>query len=570
MKIIRFLKLFLLISIVISNHKLLTTEKPTHLKALLASSTLRAELSLFMDHVLRQVPASDFWNLIDQIDWESCPDDHAIYKKIMTKIYTIKPQIQLFRKLAALKHQKKILTDQALQLLAQERKFSGAIEIGSPGAYLASLQNQINISSDIYVINDNQSATDIFQAFTPSGVLNGFVPNNKFVALNHYLPISPNLVPNQSVDLIICYIGLHHIPKEKLANFIASMARVLKPNGILLLREHDAHTSDLVTLTSAAHTIFNAIMNGEKISVETAEYRNFQPLTYWIDLLEKQQLKLEAGPLLQIDDPTRNSLLKFRKTANSLAEHLDQLSRDTQNSDAAYKRDLTQSYLTTPEWINVDVSEEYAQFINHTPFYKFPYMQSVKTYWQCFGDSWRASAKRNGHWKTLTSPCTLTNMFVGTSMTLEYAAKSLISVPMRLVYEDSEPKTLTVILQDRKLELHKLDKSIKIIKKLPTNNLVTVELPRYQEFLKTVRKLQNSTIIIHEIAGQREIQLKLRFMGTKEQFTTACPYELEATWQLPTKPNYIYATITVPVNQLLIALNKLDQDSCELLFIHDF
>ncbi|WP_369686141.1 class I SAM-dependent methyltransferase [Photobacterium leiognathi] len=63
---------------------------------------------------------------------------------------------------------------------------------------------------------------------------------------------------DNDLDLITCYIGLHHCPPDKLDAYIASICRVLKPDGYFILRDHDAETTQQRTFCSLVHTVFNA------------------------------------------------------------------------------------------------------------------------------------------------------------------------------------------------------------------------------------------------------------------------------------------------------------------------
>lgn len=78
--------------------------------------------------------------------------------------------------------------------------------------------------------------------------------------------------------MVICVIGLHHVPKEKLDLFIQSIRRVLKPNGVFILRDHNATTADLTSLISVAHTVFNLIMNHDSLKTELHNIEIFKAL----------------------------------------------------------------------------------------------------------------------------------------------------------------------------------------------------------------------------------------------------------------------------------------------------
>lgn len=46
-------------------------------------------------------------------------------------------------------------------------------------------------------------------------------------------------LPDRSVDLILLFMVLHHVPPADRKNLLQEIARVLTPNGMLIIREHD-------------------------------------------------------------------------------------------------------------------------------------------------------------------------------------------------------------------------------------------------------------------------------------------------------------------------------------------
>jgi len=556
-------KLFLFLLTLTTVH--IQSEPTSHLKKVLLNPALKTELGKFIDNVLKQTDSKSFFKIVDTMDIAHAENDSALYQMIQSRSHELLPRIQLFKKLFALNYQKTVLSKQ-LRSLIHKKHISGSVEIGTPGTYLSSIAGHIKLSNDIYVINDKQRITDTLQAFSLKP-LNGFVPNNRFVQLHNYDPIMPADIPDNSVNMVICTIGLHHIPQEKLDGFIKSLHRILRPNGIFILREHDASGDDLVSLVSSAHSIFNILMTQESLQSELSEYRNFRPLSYWIDLLAQHGFTVDSQRLLQQGDPTYNTLLKFTKIATGEPDKLYSFSQRIQKKNPHYKRALMQTYLTSPEWINVDISKEYAQFIDHTPFYEFPYMKSVKTYWDVFGHSLKIAARKQGYLKALFNSYTLMNLFIGTTMTLEYSAKSLISFPLRLAFSGEEAGTIQCIAKDPRNELNAFD-SVKIINTDPATQLMLIDIPRYKKGTELLQKLKSTSVSIYEIAGQKEIQVKIR---TKvKDFNTMNIGKTLYSWSLPTAPDYFYFNISIPVENLMQALRLIEHQDGEIIYIHDF
>ena len=196
-----------------------------HLDKIFSTPSLRVEIAKFLDNVLRQVSSDDLLSYVDNIRRHAHPrTDKEYYQKIIKKIRGIKPAIPLYSELKLLQHQKNILGAQAQQLIGAEKKCDGCVEIGTPGTYIWVIKNFLPATGNITVIHDKQKLTDMFQAFLPS---------RQFVQLNNYEPISSDGIPDKSVDLVVCFIGLHHVPIEKLDAFVASICRILRP-GVCL------------------------------------------------------------------------------------------------------------------------------------------------------------------------------------------------------------------------------------------------------------------------------------------------------------------------------------------------
>lgn len=115
-----------------------------------------------------------------------------------------------------------------------------------------------------------------------------------------------------SLDLVTCYIGLHHAPIEKLEDFIAFIARVLKPGGRFILRDHDVTTESMNHFVSLVHTVFNLGLN-ESWEFNAKEFRNFQSVETWCQLLGNFGFIDSGKKILQDNDPSDNTLLLFTK-----------------------------------------------------------------------------------------------------------------------------------------------------------------------------------------------------------------------------------------------------------------
>ena len=129
--------------------------------------------------------------------------------------------------------------------------------------------------------------------------------------LDNFAPL-PAAIADASLDLVTCYIGLHHMTVERLEPFLQSIARVLRPGGRLIVRDHDVRDESMRAMVSLAHTVFNAGL-GESWETNQAELRFFEPVQTWVRRLDAAGFDDSGHRLLQANDPTDNVLLCFIK-----------------------------------------------------------------------------------------------------------------------------------------------------------------------------------------------------------------------------------------------------------------
>lgn len=538
-----------------------------HVVSVFTEPDQRSAIASFIDSVLRQLPSEKIIELVDEIMLEQDLNDQELYEKLSKKIEPLRSRLDILRVIKLIRFQQQLLEKQITALLG-EHYVGNCLEIGTPGTYSSTIRDRI--SGKIYALLDKPAITDVVQAYSlnPAHSFKGY---QEFVPFNNYDPISQE-VPDNSIDLIICTIGLHHVPPHKLDAFIDSLKRVLAPGGIFLLREHNAHSPQLVSLAFAAHSIFNVMIPQESLETELKEVRNFHALAYWKNLLQAHGFVIGAEEYLQEGDSTLNTFIKYTKKCETFNDYKISATQRA-NKYPDYARDGVQKYLTTPEWNNVDAAQQYSQFINTVPFYEFPYMAHVKTFWKTFYNSWRCAAEeKGGNIKLFLSPnllfnYTLMNIFIGAFMTVEYSAKAIVSWPIRMMLSGVEATTLLALVHDPKNEIAHVDPTIKIVEQYD-GALKLVSIPRYVQFLASVKKLIKSSVTFIKIAGNETILCKIRHKNTPSSLKAT--WVEKFTWQMPTVPEYIYAAYAVPVSDLKEFIDTLEQQHGELLYIHDF
>jgi FAD/FMN-containing dehydrogenase len=283
------------------------TQSNSEFKAVFSEKYWHDGFYKFLQNVYRLYPEDRFHSLIKNLSLE-LDNDEAIFRRLQRELPNIKPALaDVTLALPALFKQKKEMADQTLRLLGSVRQIHGYVEIGSTGRYISELRKRIKVTGPIALVNEfapTNSPVDIAER-------GSLLKIGSFVPLDDYNPLPVSLA-DSSVELISCYIGLHHCPLEKLDAFVASICRVLKPGGIFILRDHDVTSPAMHTFVSLVHTVFNA---GLHVTWEAnqSELRHFRSISEWVSNLGEHGLRYCGQRELQANDPSDNVLLAFTR-----------------------------------------------------------------------------------------------------------------------------------------------------------------------------------------------------------------------------------------------------------------
>lgn len=286
-----------------------TPSEPAHdFAAVYGTAKWRDDFYRFLQNVFNVYPEDRFhWTIAEAV--AEGGDEEAIYRRVQARRGNAAVFLNPLRyAVPSLLRQKREMQRQTLTLLDGRRDFCHYVEIGSLGRYAATLRKALRLGR-ITLVDDRPPDYSPVQMLERGGVrkLGTHVP------LAHYAPLPPDL-PDASVDLMTCYIGLHHIEPAGLKPFIASLARVLRPGGLFIVRDHDVTTPQMFRFVSLAHTVFNAGL-GDPWSANVEDKRYFRPVAEWVALLAEVGLQDTGARVLQANDPTLNTLMAFRKAA---------------------------------------------------------------------------------------------------------------------------------------------------------------------------------------------------------------------------------------------------------------
>lgn len=237
-------------------------------------------------------------------------DDERVYRTLVRELPSIASPLDPIRYgLPALAIQKQEMARQTLELLGDRRTIDGYLEIGSTGRYASALAGEVTFTGTRYFVSD-QAPTNAPPDIADRGGLRQLGP---FFPLGDYEPL-PSSIPDGSLDLVTCFIGLHHAPRERLDDFVASIRRVLRDGGLFILRDHDVRTPQMDDFVAAVHTVFNAGLL-EPWETNAAELRFFWSVQDAVAYLEGQGFSDKGARLRQAHDPTDNILMAFTKEA---------------------------------------------------------------------------------------------------------------------------------------------------------------------------------------------------------------------------------------------------------------
>ena len=277
-------------------------------KAVFGDTVWSDKFFRFLQVIFHLYPEAKFHHLIATTTQHKKTDEE-IYKTVQAGLPGIKTFLsELTYALPALKKQKKEMARQVIQLLGSHRNIKGYLEIGSTGRYISELKKHITLTGPIFLTNDIRpdfSLADIFERGQISKI-------GTFFDLENYAPISSTQIADECIDLVTCHIGLHHCTPEALPGYLQSIHRILRKDGLFIVRDHDVKTTEMATFVSLVHTVFNLGLNvsWEK---DQSEYKSFKSIEEWSKIICSIGFADQGQRILQANDPSDNTLVCFKK-----------------------------------------------------------------------------------------------------------------------------------------------------------------------------------------------------------------------------------------------------------------
>jgi FAD/FMN-containing dehydrogenase/ubiquinone/menaquinone biosynthesis C-methylase UbiE len=256
----------------------------------------------FLLNIFNVLPEDRLHTLIKTSTTGHLGDEH-IYRAIQAGLKPITPRLaMLTHALPSLSMQKAEMGRQTAMLLG-DSALQDYVEIGTTGRYVRAMKKFLRLKGKVTLVHDvrpGMSPVDIVERGQIGSI-------GDFQLLNDYAPIA---LPAASADLVSCFVGLHHMAPEKLAPFLGSIARIVRPGGYFVVRDHDVTSPTMDAFVSLAHTVFNAGL-GETWETNRSELRHFASVDDWIARVEAAGFRHTGMRLTQQGDPSDNILMAF-------------------------------------------------------------------------------------------------------------------------------------------------------------------------------------------------------------------------------------------------------------------
>ncbi len=269
---------------------------------------LKREFLDFLTNVFHLYPEQELHATLSRLAM-SGDTDRQVYEALQAELGDLNPFLGAFRyAIPALVKQKKIMASQTLQLVDPDARYDGHLEIGSTGRYIGILEDKLDITGDVFLLHTREAG------YGPEDIVDRgqLAKIGTHIDMGNYSTEFANIIPHNSLDMVTVFIGFHHCPLETRRQFVSAVRDVIRPGGVLILRDHDCHDEDSWRMAALAHDTFNAGTE-ESWQFNAAELRNFYSIRFIIDLVEDIGFRNNNRLLFQPGDPTRNALTAFRK-----------------------------------------------------------------------------------------------------------------------------------------------------------------------------------------------------------------------------------------------------------------
>jgi len=247
------------------------------------------------------------------------------------------------------------------------------------------------------------------------------------------------------------------------------------------------------------------------------------------------------------------------------------------------------SYYELPEWFLVELPAMLGQYLSHTPFYKFPYLQVLQLFWKLVVLELQTVYRKRGLMACLNMGLVM-NIVIGSVLSTLFLELYLFSVPIRFFLgltngnkKDVEQITIT---SQNSINWAFLasdispPQTIDVQKDIKFQNyegfVYYLEIPRHRPFTDVLLKIatQQPDLVITDISGNSDdLQLKVSIPDIQQihwlRQLEGC--EVLFTYQLPSQVAAgINVALSVKIPFLISVLRQLLNQGFHVTNIYDF
>jgi hypothetical protein len=179
------------------------------------------------------------------------------------------------------------------------------------------------------------------------------------------------------------------------------------------------------------------------------------------------------------------------------------------------------------EWMQVEIVQMFGESMNHTPWYRFPFVDIIKTYFDVFLKEVLVVAQRHGWMNALGGSGFLTDLIPGVVMSLLFGQMAALAYPLRLAIGDSyEASSLVeqlVVTAPQHIKWSTVDSRITRVSQV-VDGLWLLTIPTFKLFTEVLINIAEAIPLatVLQISNQSVIQLKVEILdvGTQQQAVT--------------------------------------------------
>lgn len=139
-----------------------------------------------------------------------------------------------------------------------------------------------------------------------------------------FIPMeSPDKLPtDETFELITIFMALHHMTDEVVQSLIEECARVLSPNGVILVREHDCPNAMISALINIEHAMFEVVIEGTTPADKFASsyYGKYRTRRQWNSIFADLGFYAFGEPVANLRNNTRPFYQLYKPNNKKIAD----------------------------------------------------------------------------------------------------------------------------------------------------------------------------------------------------------------------------------------------------------